>query len=183
MKTKIILLVALLLVFAAGTSLGMLMHRKAVTQPSELAEKLKLSDDQQTDMKKIWSETGAAMRELSRQQAERRSALSQHRDQAVQDLFTAEQRQKYELILQEYARGMEQLSKEREKTLHDSQARIRQILTPDQVAGYDEWVKQHEPGMGEGGWRGRHRRSTTTTTTSGPAVPRVERTEPEQLSK
>ena len=185
MKTNVILLVSSLLIFAAGTSLGMLVHRRAMaaTTTSELADRLKLSDDQQAQMKKIWSETGAAMRELSRQQADRRSTLSQHRDQALQDLLTAEQRQKYELIRQEYARGMEQLSQEREKLFHDAQARIRQILTPAQMAGYDEWVKQHEPGMGEGGWRGRHRRSTTTTTTSGPAVPHVERTGPEQSSK
>ena len=184
MKTKVILLVSLVLVFAAGTSLGMLMHRTAMaTPPSELANKLKLSDEQQAEMKKIWTETGAAMRELSRQQADRRAALSQHRDQALQDLLTPEQRQKYELIGQEYARGMEALSQEREKLLRDSQAKTRQILTPDQVAGYDEWVKQHEPGTGEGGWRGRHRHSTTTTTTSGPAVPHVEGTGPRQSSK
>lgn len=186
MKTKVILLVALLLVFAAGTSLGMLMRTKAMTPPpSEMAERLKLTDDQQAEMKKIWSETATAMRELSRQQADQRSLLREHRDQALQDLLTPEQRQKYELIGQEYSRGMEGLSQQREKLLRDAQAKTRQILTPDQVAGYDEWVKQHEPGTGEGGWRGRHRRSTTTTatTTSGPAVPHVEGTGPHPYSK
>jgi Spy/CpxP family protein refolding chaperone len=163
-KTKVILLVSVVLAFAAGTALGMFIigSGRSSTQPSSvLSRKLNLTADQQDRMRKIWSE---AMGSVSRQHAERRAALAQERDQAIQALLSGDQRTRYEAIQQNYTRQAEQLSQERKRAFEDAVRRTKEeILTPDQAVKYDELMKgQREHGMSGGPFRPWRRHSTSS---------------------
>ncbi len=176
-KIKAILLLSFLLVFAAGTSLGVLLtrsHRPPRPRPqSWLTTELNLTKDQQDQMRKIWSEImGASFR----QDAERRAALMQQRDQAILALLTEAQRRDYEAVQEDFAHKMDQMSAERKQAFDEAVARTKRILTPEQAAKYDDLMtRQRERGMGGGpppleggpgpmGFRGpRHRHATSTS--------------------
>jgi len=168
-RTKVILLVSFLVIFAAGVSVGMLLSRpaKAGSSHQHLREVLNLSPDQSEQMKKIWSDV---MESGFRAQGERRSQYAQQRDEAVQALLTAEQRAKYDAVQQEYSKRMDELSAERKKKFEQAVAMTKKILTPEQAIQYDEWMKQRErggsgaPGGGPGGfWSGRRRHTAPST--------------------
>ena len=167
-KTKLILIVSVLLVFAAGASLGVLITRPGQPPPrgSWLANELNLTTDQRDQMRTIWSE---AMGSVSKQR-ERRAALAQERDQAILALLSDAQQAQYDAIQQEYVRKTDELSQERKRAFDDAIEQTKRILTPEQATKYDELLKkQRERGAGGGppGFRGpRHRH---TAPASGPA--------------
>ncbi len=112
--------------------------------------------EQQEQMKKIWAGT----RDLVfRQQGEKRSALSQEREQAVLALLSDAQRVKYDAVQQDYARKSEELSQEGRKAFDEARKQTRQLLTPEQAQKYDKWLQeQRERGSGAGFRGSRHRR-------------------------
>jgi Spy/CpxP family protein refolding chaperone len=161
-KTKLILVVALLLAFAAGVSLGLFLSRPGQAAPagrqSYLEAELKLSPEQRDQMRKIWSE---AMSATSRQQqAERRSALAAQLDQKIAALIPASGQEQYRLAQQEYNRQMDQLSQERKRAFDEAVARTNKILTPEQAAKYGELMKRQRE-HGGGAFRGGHRHAAT----------------------
>ncbi|HOD81782.1 MAG: hypothetical protein BWX88_03051 [Planctomycetes bacterium ADurb.Bin126] len=177
-KTRLILAVAFVLVFAAGGSLGLVLARKPAPPErgpgSWLTQELNLSAEQREQMKKIWSE---AMGEGFRRDSEQRRSFSQQRDQQIRDLMTSEQQAKYDAIQQEYAKHLEELSQQRKARFEEAVARTKKILTPQQVVKYEEMLKQREHGPGgPGGFRPRHRptRPSSSRPSTEPATPRVE---------
>jgi Spy/CpxP family protein refolding chaperone len=168
-RTKVILLLSFLLVFAAGISLGVLLTRwgRHGRPRSWLTTELNLTRDQQDQMRKIWSEVMGAS---SRQHAERRSALMQQRDQAILALLSETQRQDYEAIQQDYARKMDELAAEMKQAFDEAVGRTRRLLSPEQAAKYDALMARQrerpmEGGPGPMGFRGpRHHRATSTST-------------------
>jgi Spy/CpxP family protein refolding chaperone len=153
-KTKVILLVSFLLIFAAGTALGIwISGERHPERRSWLVNELNLSSDQEEQMRKIWSEV---MDTRGRQHGEQRAALAQKRDQDIAALLSDAQRTQYQAILQEYSRQMDALAQERRKAFEEAVERTKKILTPEQAAKYDELMKrQRESGRGErGGFRG-----------------------------
>lgn len=181
-KAKMILIASFLVVFAAGTSLGVLIAGRMRPPPpppgSRLAHQLKLSAEQQDQMHKIWEEV---MGSVFSQRGERREALGQERDQAILGLLSEAQRAQYDAIQQEYRRKVDELSQERKRAFDEAVERTKKILTPEQAAKYDELMKeQGERGMGRGGpgdFRGprrRHSASASRPVTSEPAAPHGE---------
>lgn len=179
-RTKLILLVSVLLVFAAGASLGMYMSRLGQTgapQGGQLADQqptsnpathprrdpnpLGLSADQQEAMRKVWTDFGP----MSRAGREKRDTIRKDRDQQIQDMLSPEQREKMAAIQKEYAQKTEQLTTENKKAFDEG---IRKILTPDQVVKYDQMLKRETGGpRGRGGPRG----PATGPRTTEPAAP------------
>ena len=177
-KAKVILIVSLLVAFASGTSLGVLIAKGMRPPPpppgSRLAYELNLTAEQQDQMHKIWEEVRGT---VFSQRGERREALAQERDQAILSLLSEAQRAKYDAIRQEYTRKVDELSQERKRAFDEAVERTKKILTPEQAVKYDELMKkQGERGMGRGGpgdFRGPRRYSAPSSrpTASEPAAP------------
>ena len=165
-KTKVILIVSCLVVFAAGASLGALLTRSRPTRQdhSWLAAELNLTAEQRDQIRKIWSET---MGSVFRNQSERRGAVTQERDQAILSLIPQAQRSRYESIQQEYTRKMDELSQERKRAFEEAVERTKKVLTAEQAVKYDDLIKkQRERGpWGPHGSRHRHSAPTTGPTT------------------
>lgn len=180
-KTAIILLVAFLLAFAAGTAVGLWSAKPA--PPGEprswLDNELKLTPEQKEQMKAIWSDN---MGLVFQAQGQKRTAIAQERDQAIQALLTAEQKLQYEQIQQEFSRKSEELGQERKKAFDEAVERTKAILTPEQAKQYDELMKrQRDRGPGgmppPGGPRGPRRHHTASSSrpaNAGPPPPHGE---------
>ena len=149
-RTRLIVLMATLLAFAAGGALGLLLYRPAPPghPGNPLTRDLKLTPEQQAKMDKIWSDT---MRSLTSQYGDRRRQLAQQRDQAILALLSSEQKAQYDQIMQDYARGQEELSQERAKAFQDAMAQTKLILSPEQAQKFEELMKRRgEHGRGFG---------------------------------
>ena len=147
-KAKLILTAALLLAFLAGGSVGVLVTRSRQVEPhrSWLTSELGLTSAQSDQMRRILSEARGA---TSRQQADRRQALTTQRDQAIFALLSEEQRTRYEAIQRDYSQGMTELAQERRRAFDQADERIKAMLTPEQAAKYDELMKrQRDRGQG-----------------------------------
>jgi Spy/CpxP family protein refolding chaperone len=155
-KIRIILAAAFLVTFAAGGAAALLishLHHPPYG-PSWLAEELKLTREQQDQMRTLWSEVlGAA----GRQTPEQRDAQRLERDQKIKALLSETQRTGYEAILAEYARKDAERAEQRKQAFEEAIRRTKEILTAEQAARYDELMaKAWERGFGppHGGWRG-----------------------------
>jgi Spy/CpxP family protein refolding chaperone len=154
-RTKLLLVLCFLAAFAAGGAAGLVVRTDAKEPPrghaSWLREQLKLTPQQQEQMSKIWS----GMDANSHQRFEQRRALAEERDKAITALMTAEQKPKYEQILQDYDRKTAELSAERKLAFDQAVERTKkEVLTPEQAKQYDEILK-HQRDRGPGGPPGR----------------------------
>ena len=155
-RTRLLLLGCIVIVFAAGVSVGLLAGRVKARRPvhrSRLASELCLTSQQQEQMGAIWSEVmpprpgpgGGSERSLPREE----------RDDAILALLTEQQRPEYDSILENYQRRMEELSANRRKAFDEAVQKTKQILTPEQAKKYDEMLRRRrERRPGPGGPRG-----------------------------
>ena len=122
-------------------------------------------------MRKIWSEV---MRSDAMQQLRQRmSALHRRRAEAFEALLTDEQREKYNQILADHDREMEQIGQERRRLVQEAVERTKQILTEEQAKKYEEMRKTGRRGRGPGGLPGPFRggRRVGPRTRPGPRGP------------
>lgn len=172
-KTKIILALTFLLVFAAGAVVGTVRQRIAVgphgpeDRGSWISKELNLSPEQREQMRTIWSELSPGTRE--REHGDKRREFQRHRDDAIKALLTDEQRVKYDAIQKEYSDRLADLSKERQAAFQQAVERTKAILTPEQVEKYDAFLKKRNeggpggPGGGPPSWRDRREGPPPTT--------------------
>jgi len=167
-KAKAILLVSFLLTAVAGAAVGVLVSWPKSRHPHRpgLTEQLGLSPEQQEKMRKIWSEV---MGPPGRHRVESRRALAQERDEAIVALLTDEQLAKYQQVVREYERKLEELRQEGQRRVQEAIERTKQILSAEQARKYEELLKKSETGRGVGpGWRGRGPRSAPSDRQSAP---------------
>ena len=157
-RIRLTLVGCFVVVFAAGVSTGLLLPRLKDHSPrrSWLASQLKLTPQQEEQMRTIWE--GAVRTPGGR---EGWSALARERDDAVEALLSEEQRAKYDAILQEHVRRLEELSQQRKRSFDEAVERTKSILTPDQAEKYDALLKRRDgkggpPGPGPRQGRPRH---------------------------
>ena len=145
-KAKLIMLLSLLLAFAAGVTVGFLLRHpghKTYLQ-SKLSRELGLTPEQREEMSKIWSDVRSRAR---RGQDGRNQALERERDEAIKALFSEEQKARYEEVMQEYSRKVAEHTQERRKVFQQAVERTKQILTESQRKKYEELLKKR-PEMG-----------------------------------
>lgn len=181
-RIQLIVIVGFAVAFAAGGSVGMLIRpgrgqetERPVRSRRNLAKELALTDDQQAQMRKIWSEVmgGEGMRELR----ERRMALYRQRTEGIEGLFTDEQRKQYDEILADHERRKEKIDQERHDLVQEAVERTKAILTEEQAKKYEEIRKSGHRGRRPSGrspgtfWRGRRGYSRTRPATEGSTSP------------
>ena len=148
-KTKVLLIVAFGVTFAAGAAAGLLVSRagRRPRGPSWLATELGLTDQQREQMHEIWSE---AMQTAGRERWEQRHALIQKRDEAIAALMTEAQRAEYDTILRDYDAKREELEAQRKRAFEQAVERTKQILTPEQAAKYEDLLEtRRDRGRGD----------------------------------
>jgi len=164
-KTKVILVTAFLLVFAAGLVVGRMSREvrlRAERPDSAVARELGLTAQQREQMRKIWE----GMRPLMKQHREARLAARKHREQRVRSLLNEDQLQGYERIDREYQQELKRLDAERRAAFEQAQEKTRAILTPQQQKKFRAFRDRFRGGPGRRGPRhgpppdhnGRHRK-------------------------
>jgi len=139
-KTRLIVSVAFLVVFAAGLTGGLALRAtppKPGPERSRLARDLNLTPEQEKQACAIWE----GMRDAGRSSWERRDSLRHDRDEKVRALLTEEQKASYESILKDYSAKTAELSKEREKRYQDAVEKTKKLLNADQMKKYEELLK------------------------------------------
>ncbi|MCK4376518.1 MAG: periplasmic heavy metal sensor [Candidatus Brocadiae bacterium] len=164
-KAKAVLLVCVVLVFAAGAAVGRLTarHRSHGGRRSWLTGQLDLTPEQGEKMREIWSE---AMEPLANSREERQRVLRE-RDEAVRGLLDEDQVPEYDRIHEELAARLKEMGARRREAFEEAVARTREILTPDQRVKYDEMHSRGRRGRFGPGRRGPDRAQSAP----GPADP------------
>lgn len=163
-KTSIALILAFAAVFGAGTLVGTARHGGRQTEPtppessdgsegrgggggaSWLSRELGLSPEQRDQMRQIWSELMNANRATNAW--EQRREIQRQREQAVREMLGADQQQKFDQINEEYDQKLAELGESQRDAFRQAVERTRQILTPEQAAKYDEFLKRRGRGGG-----------------------------------
>jgi len=155
-KAKFLLLLAFVMVCAAGAVVGMVVDRRVTAPPPGPRggpfRALNLTPDQQEKMKSIWSDV-VRLRE-QRFQSYHDLEIKRHQD--IADLFSAypELKARYQQIQKDYADQVKELEDHLQQSVRDAEQRTHDILTPEQQKKYDEVREQ----MRFRGREGPHRR-------------------------
>ena len=135
-KLFIFALTAICLVFASGVAVGVVGRR--AFQPNKfqsvLVEELDLTPDQRHKIQRIWSEvadnhTPVPMSEIQKADAERWEAIDQ--------LFTPQQRTQYAQIRQRFEARMQGLDQGNRERVARAEEQTKQLLTPAQREKYE----------------------------------------------
>jgi hypothetical protein len=141
-RIRIAVILGFALAFAAGASVGMLasLPREATASRTgrgpDLAAQLGLSSQQRTEMHAIWSEfvTGR-----DREFRDRKRALWQEKDEAIEGLLTDEQWVEYDATCADCDRRMREMDEQWQEVIQQAVEWTKAILTPEQVKKYDEF--------------------------------------------
>jgi len=132
------MVLSLVLVFAAGASVGWLIARRPPGPRSWLADELHLTAEQREQMQAIWSQVMGRPRD----EGERRAELAQKRDDAIRHLLTDEQSKQYDQIQTQYQQELLKMADERRAAFEQAEARTKEILTPAQREKYEAMLSR-----------------------------------------
>ena len=152
-KAKLILTFLFVLTLSSGLVAGMLVSRVPVKTPvsapsrSPLSEALKLTDDQNEKMRKIWEGVRNNVDDCFTQAQD----VQKHRDEAVMKMLTPEQKVSYAKYQQDCSDSLSSLRNRRDTMFQEAVAETKKILTDPQKDKYEE-ILQHR--LGQSGGRG-----------------------------
>lgn len=141
-RIRIAVILGFALAFAAGASVGMLSSMPADATASrtghgpDLAAQLGLSSQQRVEMRAIWSDFVAGQ---DREFRDRKRALWQEKDEAIEGLMTDDQRAEYDALCSDCDRRMREMDEKWQEVIQQAVERTKAILTPEQVKKYDEF--------------------------------------------
>jgi hypothetical protein len=173
-KSKLTLLTTFVLALGAGLVVGMAAARRGAAaqmtpaaqpqQRGKLAVALNLAPQQQEQMKAIWSTVMQGTND-------RRKALDKDRDDAINRLFTSQQKAEYDRIQAEYNAKSSDLKNDRQRHIDEAVEQTKKILNDAQRQKYEQMVKDRggrggHHGFGTGG--GGQGRNGPTTKPAGP---------------
>jgi len=147
-KTKLFILISVVIAFAAGVSTGLVIGRvsKKPHLKSRVSRVLNLTSEQRDQMKKIWSE---GIRTAKRLQREQRQKLHKERDEAIEAILTDEQKSWFKEIISEYSQKIDELAQSRESVFKEAAEKTKRILSGEQRKKYEELLKEQE----KRGWK------------------------------
>jgi Spy/CpxP family protein refolding chaperone len=162
-KTRIIVIVGFLIAFGAGAVVGLQLRTTPVRateqpmqeqRPSWLRSELNLTAEQNEQMKNIWE----GLHNSGRGYEDRRRRLRDERDEAIAALLAPSVMGDYDRILQDFSNKLTAMAQERDKAFAAAVEKTKTILTAEQRAKYEEFLKRREPDRGDRGPRGSGRR-------------------------
>ncbi|MCD6417137.1 MAG: hypothetical protein J7M08_10655 [Planctomycetes bacterium] len=135
-KTKVLIVLSLAVAFGAGLALGRLTAQIAPhrSRRSWLDRELNLTPEQREQMKAIWSEVMGRLRESL---PTWRGQFDDEQREAVRQILTEEQKERYEQIIEEQKQKREARSEQRRQAFQEAIERTKQILTPQQRDKYE----------------------------------------------
>lgn len=143
-KAKLLLVLAFMVVCAAGAVVGTAVDRRVRPAPV-VAPFDWLTPEQAAKMKSIWNPVG----DLRRKVFGERRQLEHDRREDFEKLLTPEQLAAYKKIQQDYETKFKTLDDQLHQAAHDADLKSRALLTPEQLAKYDSIrAKMGTPGMG-----------------------------------
>lgn len=142
-KLNLILVLAFLMVFAAGASTGLLVENRASARSegsSRTGDYLDLTPQQREQMRQIWSDASSGSWRAYREQQQ---ALRQEADEEVRAMLPFEVRIQYDVIMGNLEMRKEQLLQQRQEAYRQAREKTRAILTDQQRERYDQWMTNH----------------------------------------
>jgi Spy/CpxP family protein refolding chaperone len=141
-KASMVLILAYVLALAAGTTSGLLADRLRTSGPgassAPLAVQLKLSSEQAGQIRTVWEDVSKTdddcLREAQKIQA--------GQVQALLNLLTDEQKAKFGIMNQDFARQFAELAIRRQAAFKDGLSKTEAMLTPEQRTKYEQIVQQ-----------------------------------------
>lgn len=154
-RIKSILIIAFLVVFAAGLMVGMVRGRSTATavinahpdRASFLTAQLNLTPDQEEKMHKIWSE----VMKNGPGGGQHVGELDKERDDAIRAMLSEDQKSRYDQIVHEYRAKADAMRAEMHRRIDEAERRTREILTDSQRVKFDEITRERHNRQHEGG--------------------------------
>jgi len=144
LKSKLITILAFVVIFAAGASVGMVRHTQINPKKHHGPfDELNLSEAQDTQIRKIWDDV-----RKGRPSPAQWEQIDHERDARIAALLTPEQKSQYDQIQRDHDLQREALHKQMESLIHEAEGKTRAVLTPEQQTKFDELRKQrsnHRP--------------------------------------
>ncbi len=158
--TKMIVITGFVIAFSAGLMSGIAWkghpgarpHQGPESRESWIADQLKLSPEQQKQMKDIWSEVGGR-----RESWDRRNQLRKERDEALASLIRPEDKPEYDRIIAESKQKQDAVEAEGKKAFQQAVEKTKAILNAEQLKKYEEVLSRGPGGRGRDGRDGRDR--------------------------
>jgi len=159
-KVRLAVMLGFALSFAAGASVGLL---ASLPKPAEadrprhgpdLAKQLGLSDEQRSEMNRIW---GEFVMSRDREFRDAKREIWQAKDEAIENLLTEPQREEYDAILAECDLRMADMDAQWRAVIDQAVEKTKAILTPEQIKKYEQFRAARHARRPRGG-RGRSRR-------------------------
>ena len=154
-QPKILLGVSFVMVFCAGIAIGFWVRNadNQTDKPPWLAGELGLTSQQQQEMREIWRSVREKACEFPSQE---RRQLGEKRDAAVKELLPPDQVERYEEILETYAREKEELIHTWKAPFEEAMEKTKEILSEEQFLKFEELGKKRDKGPS---WNHTHRHS------------------------
>lgn len=144
-KAKLFLVLAFIVVCAAGAVVGTAVDRHVRPVAVEDPLHLGLTPEQSSAMKTIWEKVGEVRHKTF---GERRQLEHERRDE-FEKLLTPEQLAAYKKIQQDYETKFKALDDQFHQAARDADVKSRALLTAEQLPKYDALrAKMGPPGMG-----------------------------------
>ena len=145
-RTRVMLILAFLAVFAAGATATILARRVPPDdRRSFMAQRLNLTESQSQQMHDIWERTRTQGRGRF---ANRRAELREERDEAIRQALNPEHFAKYQKIQEQYRQRISEMHEARREIFESARQETRAILSDRQWTQWEEMTKRR---------RGRHR--------------------------
>ena len=152
--TRLIVITGFLIAFTSGVMVGIVSKSGPGAGPGErdhggpqsmLAAELKLSVDQQKQMKQIWTDVGFRGGHDAR---EARGQIRRSQEEAIAALIHTEDLAKYDEIINEHKARLDALDAENKKNFQQAVEKTKAILSPEQLKKYEELLSRPGPGPG-----------------------------------
>jgi Na+-transporting NADH:ubiquinone oxidoreductase subunit NqrC len=156
-KAKIVMMMLFVLTLSSGLVAGMLVSRIPVKASdksaprSPLAEVLKLTDEQNEKMRKIWEGARNNVDECFQKAQD----IQKNRDASVMAMLSEEQKAKFAKIQQDTADALSALKNQRDTMFQQAVSETKRILSNEQKDKYEEILQRrlgHGPGAGSPDW-------------------------------
>lgn len=168
-RSKLTLVTTFALALGAGLVVGIAAAKRGAAAQitpaqqsgrSKTAVDLNLTPQQEEQVKSVWSGVSQGpIKSIN----ENRKSLQKERDDAINRLFTSEQKAEYDRIQSEYATKSSNLSKERQQLIDAAVEQVKKVLNDTQRQKYEQMLKDRG-GHGRRGFGGPGREGRNATT-------------------